>query len=174
MSGDDPDKALFVEAMRKVRRSAGTDKVVAAKSKPRPADIVSARRPAFEPRQLPTHAMVQATDQPGVFRADGVSAERLKRLAAGRPPVEQTFDLHGVTRSEALELLENGFRQAAESRMRVLCIIHGRGLHSPGRPVLKDAVYHWLRDGPFAAAVLAVIPQPGSGGGACLVLLRRK
>ena len=174
MPGDDPDEQLFAEAMQKVRRAARTDKVVAARPKPKPRDVVSARQPSVESRQLPARAALQASDQPGVFRADGVSNERLKRLAAGRPPVEQTFDLHGVTRHEALVLLEDGFRQAIGSGKRALCIVHGRGLHSQGRPVLKDAVYHWLSDGPFAGAVLAVIPQPGSGGGACLVLLRRK
>ncbi|MDT8287881.1 MAG: Smr/MutS family protein [Elusimicrobiales bacterium] len=174
MSDDDPDKALFAEAMRKVRRAAGTNRVMVARARARPASVLPARRVEAEAGPAPIGLLPQPTDQPGVLRADGVSGERLKRLAAGRPAVQQTFDLHGITRHEALELLEAGFRQAIDSRMRALCIIHGRGLHSQGRPVLKDAVYHWLREGPFAGVVLAVIPQPGSGGGACLVLLRRK
>lgn len=174
MSDNDPDKDLFAEAMRKVRRAAGTSRVVAAKARPRPASTIPARRIEAGSGPVPVGLLPQPTDQPGVLRADGVSGERLKRLAAGRPAVQQTFDLHGITRHEALELLEAGFRQAIDSRMRALCIIHGRGLHSQGRPVLKHAVYHWLQEGPFAGAVLAVIPQPGSGGGACLVLLRRQ
>jgi DNA-nicking Smr family endonuclease len=110
-----------------------------------------------------------------VLIADGISRERLKSLASGRPPVEQTLDLHGATRNEALGLLEEWFGHAVGNQLRTLCIIHGRGLHSAeGKAVLKEAVYLWLRSGPFAHAVLAVIPQPGSGGGACLVLLRRK
>ena len=176
MSGDDPEKGLFAEAMRQVRRTNPSDKVEPAKPKPKPKPrtLITTRRPALPPHPTPGTAAPRPTDQKGVFKADGVSNERLKRLAGGRPPVEQTFDLHGVTRDEALALLENGFAQAIQGGVRALCIIHGRGLHSPGKPVLKEAVYHWLREGAFAGAVLAVIPQPGSGGGACLVLLRRQ
>jgi len=97
--------------------------------------------------------------------ADGMSRERLKRLAAGRPPIECTFDLHGMTRNEALAMLEEACGQAISEGVRVFCIIHGRGLHSQGRAILKEAVYHWLRQGPLAHRVLAIIPQPGSGCG---------
>lgn len=174
MSGDDPEKGLFAEAMRQVRRAKPNDKIEPARPKPKPASVVASRRPVLPPGPPPAAAAPRPTDQPGVFKANGVSNERLKRLAAGRPPVTRTFDLHGVTRDEALTLLEGGFAQAIHEGMRVLCIIHGRGLHSPGKPVLKEAVYHWLREGPFAGTVLAAIPQPGSGGGASLVLLRRQ
>lgn len=174
MSGDDPDKALFAEAMRQVRRAAPTDKIGPSKPKAKPTPLPGKRQQVGSTRPLPSGGLLQATDQPGVFKADGVSNERLKRLAAGRPPVERTFDLHGVTRDEALALLENGFQEAIGSQARVICIIHGRGLHSQGKPVLKEAVCHWLCQGPFAGAVLAAVPQLGSGGGACLVLLRRQ
>ena len=79
-----------------------------------------------------------------------------------------------MTRNEALAMLEAACGQAIHEGVRVFCIIHGRGLHSQGRAILKEAVYHWLGQGPLAHRVLAVIPQPGSGGGACLLLLRRK
>ena len=49
-----------------------------------------------------------------------------------------------------------------------------RGLHSQGRPVLKQAVFQWLREGPCAGFVLAAVPRNDSGGGASMVLLRRK
>ena len=174
MPGDDPEKGLFAEAMRQVRRTTPSDKIEPVKPKPKPAALIAARRPTAPGRPAASGPSPRPTDQPGVFKANGVSNERLKRLAAGRPPVELTFDLHGVTRDEALALLQDGFAQALLDGRRALCIIHGRGLHSPGKPVLKQAVYHWLREGPYAGAVLAMIPQPGSGGGACLVLLRRQ
>jgi len=66
-------------------------------------------------------------------------------------------------------------QQAMREGIRALSVVHGRGLHSQdNKPILKQAAYHWLREGPLAHLVLAVIPQPGSGGGACLVLLRRQ
>jgi DNA-nicking Smr family endonuclease len=62
---------------------------------------------------------------------------------------------------------------ALTDQHRVLCIVHGRGLHSQGKPVLKEAVYQWLRSGSYANHILAAIPKPYTGGGSCLVLLRR-
>lgn len=170
------DDELFAREMGKVQPIRRQEKVAAEKPKQRRVadSIVSKRVRSAAAIQPGTSLSVQATGDPWVFVADGVSHERLRRLAGGRPPASMTFDLHGARRDEALELLEHGFGEAVSAGARVLCIIHGRGLHSPGKPVLKEAVYHWLRRGAFAHAVLAVIPQPGSGGGACLVLLRRK
>jgi len=167
------DEELFSEAMRKVRPLEQPEKVEIAGSK-RSTKQILADAPLRQAMPLP-HAghLMPRQHEPGVLVADGVSRDRLKRLAAGQPPVAETFDLHGMTRDEALALLERDFATAFAAGARALCIIHGRGMHSEGRPVLKEAVYHWLGEGPFAASVLAVIPQPGSHGGACLVLLRR-
>jgi len=172
---EDYEQGLFSEAMGKVQPLAPDDKVIANKAKPvKAAESVSARRICAGALIQPSVALsVQPTDDPWVFVADGISRDRLKRLAAGRPAIGRTFDLHGMTRDEALAVLEQGFGQSISERQRVICLIHGRGLHSQGKAVLKEAVHHWLREGIFAHAVLAVIPQPGSGGGACLVLLRR-
>ena len=167
------DDKLFAEAMGKVRRITPANKITPDKAKPKPEAVVPALRAQPSMQSKTIISSPQQAEEPWVLKADGVSRERLRSLASGRPPVEQTLDLHGATRNEALELLEEWFGHAAGKQLRVLCIIHGRGLHSEGKAVLKDAVYQWLRGGPFAHAVLAVIPKPGSGGGACLVLLRR-
>jgi DNA-nicking Smr family endonuclease len=174
LAGNNQDDRLFAEAMGKVRRMTSANKIIPEKAKPKPEAAISVRQaqPLLQPKTVA--ASPRQAEEPWVLRADGISRERLRRFAAGRPPLEQTLDLHGVTRNEALDLLEDLFRGAVRDQLRALCIIHGRGLHSRDKPVLKEAVYQWLRRGPFAHTVLAVIPQPGSGGGACLVLLRRK
>ncbi len=177
MADKQQDDKLFAEAMGKVRRITPANKVNLEKAKPKPEAAPYAQRaqPMIQSKKSKTviSSPRQAEEEPWVLIADGISRERLRSLASGRPPVEQTLDLHGATRNEALRLLEEWFGHATGRQVRVLCIIHGRGLHSEGKAVLKEAVYQWLRGGPFAHAVLAVIPQPGSGGGACLVLLRR-
>jgi DNA-nicking Smr family endonuclease len=173
---EDDGKSLFAEAMGKVQPLTPADKVASGKPKPaRPSESIPFRRPpSHSIAQASVALSVQPTSDPWTFVADGMSRERLKRLSAGRPPIERTFDLHGMTRNEALAMLEDACGQASSEGVRVFCIIHGRGLHSQGRAILKEAVYHWLRQGPLAHRVLAIIPQPGSGGGACLLLLRRK
>ncbi len=117
----------------------------------------------------------EKSSKPWVLKADGVSQERLRQLASGRPPVDMEIDLHGMTREQALSTLERCMQQALVEHKRVLCLVHGRGLHSQdGRPILKQAVYDWLAEGSFAGYVLATIPKPGTRGGSCLVLLRRE
>lgn len=110
-----------------------------------------------------------------VLKESGVSNERLRQLAAGRPGVDFELDLHGMSREQAYTALSLCMDTARTKSWRVLCLVHGRGMHSSdGKAVLKKAVYIWLKEGPYAGRVLAVIPKPGTAGGSCLVLLRRK
>ncbi len=171
----DEDK-LFAEAMSKVQP-------LVHEQKKQPSEKQSVKRTVALPvnrakPSLNTYAslniLLQTTEDPWVLKADGISRGRLKRLAAGDPAAGLTLDLHGMTRDEALNFLQHEFLQAVTHKHRAITVIHGRGLHSQGRAVLKDAVYQWLREGAMARCILAAIPQPGSGGGACLVLLRSK
>ncbi|RMH52597.1 MAG: hypothetical protein D6682_01475 [Zetaproteobacteria bacterium] len=107
-----------------------------------------------------------------VLLRPGISRERLRRLGASR--AERSIDLHGMGRAQALDLLQRELAEADRCRMRVIEVIHGRGLHSDGRPVLREALYHWLCAGPMGVRLLAAIPRPGSAGGATLLLLRRR
>lgn len=167
------DEDLFAKAMSVVRPLSKPDKITVEKPKPK-------RRPG-QKRQTPVSAAAspRITDDlkpdrdPWTLKASGVSQEKLKQLGAGRPPIDIETDLHGMTRDEACTALAQMFDIALAERARVLCIVHGRGLHSQGKPVLKEAVYQWLRSGPYASHILATIPKPYTGGGSCLVLLRR-
>ena len=101
--------------------------------------------------------------------------ERLKRLAGGEPPIDFELDLHGCNRDRSLELLDTCVSRMLQEGQRVLCIVHGRGLHSSEQtPVLKQTVYQWLQSGPANHEILATIPKPGTRGGSCLVMLRRQ
>lgn len=164
---------LFVQAMEKVKPIAKTERKQPPEktSKKKPRILVVKRTSAPLHTRLSDGVAPQTTEDAWALRADGISRERLKRMAATAPAL--TLDLHGLTRDEALDLLQHEFELAVVHKLRVIAVVHGRGLHSQGKAVLKDAVYQWLRDGTMARYVLAVIPQPGSGGGACLVLLRR-
>jgi len=181
MTIPDEDQDLFAEAMRKVSRISPPEKVRARPSAPGQLKRIIKNAAVNTAVDIPSvgtpsqnAVRMLSQDEPWSLVADGVSRERLKRLAGGQPAVDLEFDLHGMRQEEALNLLAAGFQKATAGQMRVLCIIHGRGLHSEGKkPILKQATYHWLQEGPFSSHVLAAIPQPGSGGGACLVLLRK-
>lgn len=173
---EDDNQNLFAEAMGKVKPLQSSDKVHIEKMKPVRLRNRTAQRSlhALDLPKVTAQRPKAYQDDPWLFIADGVSKETVKRLAAGRPGIDLSFDLHGITREAALTVVQDGLIQALQEGLRVLCIVHGRGLHSQGKPILKQAVYHCLSEGPFAHMVLAVLPQPSSGGGASLVLLRRQ
>jgi len=167
---DDDD--LFGHAMRGVRRLQGESRRQANKPPPqihRTMETEHSSSAGLEDFRPEKSAV------PWVLKADGISQERLRQLANGQPQVDIEADLHGMTREEALAVLDHCMQQALTEHHRVLCLVHGRGLHSrDGRPVLKESVYRWLEEGPFAGYVLAAIPKPGTRGGSCLVLIRRQ
>jgi len=166
------DNDLFGKAMHGVRKLETKPRRHA--SKPRPRIHTSVDEKPYLSGGMEGSRPEKSTE-PWVMKADGVSQERLRQLANGRPPVDMEVDLHGKTREEAFAALEHCMQQALMEHSRVLCLVHGRGLHSQeGRPVLKEAVYRWLVEGPFASYVLGVIPKPGTRGGSCLVLIRRQ
>ena len=166
------EEDLFQQAMAAVKPIAATNKVPFGKSKL----CASQRRvqPILDKQQEPLLQHVLQQESTWTWRASGVSREKLKRLASGEPAIEVELDLHGMNRETALQQLALSAQQMLAARQRVLCVIHGRGKHSADQiPVLKDAVYQWLCQGPLRDHVLALIPKPHTQGGSCLVLLRR-
>ncbi|MDQ6958679.1 MAG: Smr/MutS family protein [Mariprofundaceae bacterium] len=169
MSGNDD---LFSHAMRGVRKLQSEPHHQANKPRPQSRGTTEVEHPSSAGLE---GLRPEKSEEPWVLKADGISQERLRQLTNGRPPVDMEVDLHGMTREEALAALDHCMQRALTEHHRVLCLVHGRGLHSQdGRPVLKESVYRWLAEGPFAGHVLAAIPKPGTRGGSCLVLLRRK
>jgi len=168
------DEELFSKAMSVVRPIAASDKVKIEKPKPKRLKRDVHRKPLSELSSTPKHSAPDTTEDPWTLINSGVSREKVKQLGAGKPPIGLEIDLHGMTRDEALLGLVRLFEEALSEKKRVVCIVHGRGLHSQGKPVLKEATYQWLRSGPFASLILAAISKPYTGGGSCLVLLRRE
>jgi len=97
-------------------------------------------------------------------------------LHSGRFSIQAHIDLHGLTAAEAGEELDGFFREAVAAGKRGLLIVHGRGLSSPGPPVLKSMVHEWLKNGPWRKWVIAFSSaRPCDGGaGATYALLRRR
>jgi DNA-nicking Smr family endonuclease len=108
--------------------------------------------------------------------ARGVDAQHLRRLRRGEPEPERDLDLHGLAEREAREDVTFELRDAHAEGERCVRIVHGRGRHSPGGPVLKEALLDWLQAPPLADVVLAFASAPPAlgGAGALLVLLRRQ
>ena len=108
-----------------------------------------------------------------VARAPGVNRAQLAELRRGRVRPEATLDLHGKTVDEADAALRRFLSDAARGRRRCVLVIHGRGLHSDGLAVLRDAVLHALL-GPLSGFVhcLATAAPADGGEGATYVMVK--
>lgn len=107
--------------------------------------------------------------------AQGIDNRHLQRLIQGEVEVEARLDLHGLSEAASLAALRQLFERARGDAARCLLVIHGRGLHSGGSPVLRDAVLSWLTTPPQARRVMAFSSAAGrhGGPGALYILLRR-
>lgn len=103
----------------------------------------------------------------------GLEAGRLaaKRLAALK--TEAALDLHGMTAEEAESsvavFLEESFRAGLEK----VLIIHGKGLHSTGSPVLKKAARKAI-EAHSKAGRFGQADRTEGGSGALWVIIRKK
>ena len=93
-----------------------------------------------------------------------VRKDIIRRLHNGDFSVQDSIDLHGMTLSVAEEAFFAFLREALKKHLFCIKVIHGRGLRSPNRPVLKEAVKKWLR-GAFSKWVLAYVTAKDCDGG---------
>lgn len=109
-------------------------------------------------------------------RAPGIDRAHLRKLRAGKLPVEARVDLHGLRADDARDRVRAALIEAVEAGLRCVLVIHGRGRGSADGPVLKSALPGWLALPPLGASVMAFASAPpGDGGaGATVVLLRRR
>ncbi len=169
------DEDLFARAMAGVKRIEEDPRGYAGEPRPRRPAMKARPQAASGGADAPAGGRVPADPLRRVgegWARSGVPAARLRELARAAP--ERSLDLHGCTREEAFARVERFIVQAHREGARIVEIVHGRGLHSGGRPVLKSAVLEWITQGPLACFVLAVALRKGTGGGASLVLVRRR
>lgn len=117
-------------------------------------------------------------DTPEYIEGTGynINPEFAKRLHRGDFSIQAHIDLHGLRVEDARDDFEKFFKDSITTGKRAVLIIHGRGLSSPNKPVLKTKVVEWLTCGPWRKWVIAFSSaRPCDGGaGATYVLLRRR
>jgi len=105
-------------------------------------------------------------DAPERPRADG-DLRRLSSDPTWFP--EGQIDLHGRTRTAAVEALERFVGWAEREGLAHILVVVGQGHHSPaGEAVVAAAVRHWLEG---QGVVYTAAPSRLGGGGALLVAL---
>jgi DNA-nicking Smr family endonuclease len=128
---------------------------------------VAAPRPS---RSDTDHAGASDVD----FAVDGVDRREIRNLKRGAYPPADHCDLHGLTADAAREHVRHFIAASRRKRHRCICIVHGRGVRSPGGvAILKARVREFLKSHPAVLAFADAPPSDG-GSGAVYVLLRRR
>ncbi len=99
----------------------------------------------------------------------------VRKLARGRLPIDGRIDLHGLTQSEAHNLLWGFLARAHERGLRHVLVITGKGTSRGGAGVLKRHVPEWLTKPEFRFLISGYEDAArGHGGeGALYIRLRR-
>ena len=102
------------------------------------------------------------------YLRDGLSRQVLRKLRRGDWAIQDSVDLHGLTREQASAVVVEFLEQCLARGLRCVRIVHGKGLG-----ILKAMLRRWL---PQREEVLAFCQAPAhdGGSGAVLVLLKAK
>ncbi|MEE3331079.1 MAG: Smr/MutS family protein [Myxococcota bacterium] len=163
--GNDESPEGFAAGLDDVRPLGEHDKR-ARPAKPRPRPL--AARTHEGPEDAFEHP---DPDEPRLAHRASVAARTFDRLARGALETNRKLDLHGMRADSARDAIRRSIRASAKAGETVLMLIHGRGKHSGGFAVLRDALPEWLE---AEDRVLAFAPakRDGDAAGATCVLLR--
>jgi len=173
--GAQADRAFVREALRDVRPLAFEPRHHAQRRPAPRARFTRADRRAVLAESLADLrqplAPVIETGEELQFRRDSVSPLTFRQLRRGHFRVESEVDLHGLTLDQAQQLLAEFLADALLHGLRVLRIVHGKGLRSGHRgPVLRQLVNRYLQR-VDAVLAFASAREVDGGAGACLVLM---
>lgn len=125
-------------------------------------------------------ALVGGAERFRIHREDGcVEALKLGKHEShlsslhDRPAPQATLDLHGMRADDAEHRIVSFVRSSHARGLRVLRIVHGKGLHSDGATgVLGDVAVRALSAGGAAPLVSAFLTAPRQLGGRGALLVR--
>ncbi len=97
-----------------------------------------------------------------------IAAKRREQLR--KMPPERVLDLHGYKVKEAEEAVRTFVRDCKRSGVKKVLIIHGKGKHTKGEPVLKNTVIKILESEPFAGEFGTASREYGGKGALWLII----
>jgi len=128
------------------------------------------KRDAME-RLLSQYPPEEAPAEEEEPRAGEAAARRRRRLRAMAP--QRVLDLHGARARDVEQMVESFLREGRRCGLEKLLIIHGKGKHSEGEPVLRKAVIRVLEKSAVAGEYGEAARKLG-GSGALWVVLRQR
>ena len=175
------EQALFMEAMADVKKISKCKAVDKAPAVPRPSDSEEKvdHECLVRLNNLVKHGIGLIVSYTAEY-VEGigycVNPDIARRLHRGDFSIQAHIDLHGLGVRDAREAFEQFLTESVSSGKRAVLIIHGRGLSSPIKPILKTNVYRWLTSSPWHKWVIAFTSARlcDGGAGATYVLLRQR
>lgn len=100
---------------------------------------------------------------------------RITRSERNNPSIRDSIDLHGHTAKQAEAAIRTFITNAYEKGMSPVRVVHGKGLHSGGKGVVRNVVETYLaHEGASMIREVHTAPGKHGGSGAKIVWLRRK
>ena len=165
----------FADMLDGVKILDSTDKVVHNKPKPRPVPQQAAQDEKKIMQELLVSTAEYEDMQPGdslSYVQPGIQKQVFRKLKRGQYAIEAELDLHGLTRDEAQQQLNEFIAEVRDRGIRCIRIIHGKGYGSSNQgPVIKPLVNQWLRQRDEILAFCSARPVDG-GTGAVYVLVK--
>jgi len=162
----------ILEEWERIKRSRAEER----KSGPPPDPAAERRGPSPAARALESWL-----DAKGVHDKDGEEAERgpsaesrrseSRRLDSLKP--QEAIDLHGMGAEAARAALASFLESCARRGLEKVLVVHGKGIHSGGKPVLKAVARGVVESSPWAGR-FGVAGKEEGGGGAMWVILRSR
>jgi DNA-nicking Smr family endonuclease len=121
-------------------------------------------------------APVRKSEGPGIPKPPAIEKPVVRKLARGRLPIDGRIDLHGLTQSEAHNLLFDFLARAHERGLRHVLVITGKGVSRGSDGVLKRLAPQWLAKPEFRFLISGYEEAARSHGGegALYIRLRRE
>jgi len=117
------------------------------------------------------HQLIQSEESMS-YSSNGIQPKALKKLRAGKIPIEAHLDLHGLTVDQARQTVSHFIVDCQAINMKCVLIIHGKGSMKK-TPLLKSMLNHWLKQIPDVLAFNSAQIAHG-GRGAVYVLIKSK
>ncbi len=175
------EKELFLEAMTDVKPISRGDRIEhsAISVPPIGLDDDSENETLLQLQDLVKFGKgFVVSDTPEYVEGTGynINPEITKRLHRGDFSIQAHIDLHGLCVENARDTFEKFIKKSIATGKRAVLIVHGRGLSSPDKPVLKNKVIEWLTIGHRRKWVIAFSSARlcDGGAGATYVLLRQR
>lgn len=175
---NDDDISAFSEAMKDVKRLPQKKRLVERK-KDSVLQPITAKTSAVKllEETLDDAYTIDVVNLPEYMEGhvEGLNPLTIERLKNGDFSIQKSLDLHGYSTDNARELFEEFLKEAILSGMYCVRVIHGRGLKSKEKPVLKERLKTWILKAMNRKWIVAFssCKMCDGGPGATYILLRK-